>query len=145
MSISDLFESGFKKRNEDHFAAIVRVAMSDGVINEDEKAFLDRLATRLDITEEEYKQILKDYNTHPINAPHSYDERLERLYDLARMVWADHIEGPNQEHLLQKLCIGLGFNRDNVKYITDKALTLVHYNATLDEFITKMKVFMVPT
>ena len=30
MSFSELFESGFKKRNEDHFAAIVRVAMSDG-------------------------------------------------------------------------------------------------------------------
>ena len=139
MSISDLFESGFKRRNEDHFAAIVRVAMSDGVINEDEKAFLDRLAINLDVTEEEYKEILKNYNSYPINAPHSYDERLERLYDLARMVWADKIEGPNQEQLLQKLCIGLGFNRDNVKYITDKALTLVHYNVTLDEFLIKMK------
>ena len=139
MSISDLFESGFKRRNEDHFAAIVRVAMSDGVINEDEKAFLDRLATNLDVTEEEYKEILKNYSSYPVNAPHSYDERLERLYDLDRMVWADKIEGPNQESLLQKLCIGLGFNRDNVKYITDKALTLVHYNVTLDEFLIKMK------
>ena len=139
MSISDLFESGFKKRNEDHFAAIVRVAMSDGVINDAEKAFLDRLATRLDITESEYKVILKDYKSHPVNAPHSYDERLERLFDLARMVWADHIEGPNQLNLLEKLCIGLGFNQDNVKYIADKALTLVHYEVDLDEFTEKMK------
>ena len=139
MSISDLFESGFQKRNEDHFAAIVRVAMSDGVINAEEKAFLDRLATRLDVTELEYKEILKNYKSHPINAPHSYDLRLERLYDLARMVWADHIEGDSQVVLLEKLCIGLGFNQDNVKYITDKALTLVHYEVDLDEFIEKMK------
>lgn len=139
MSISDLFESGFQKRNQDHFAAIVRVAMSDGVINDAEKAFLDRLATRLDITETDYKQILKDYNTHPINPPTSYDRRLERLYDLARMVWADHIEGPNQFGLLEKLCVGLGFNQDNVKYIADKALTLVHYEVDLDEFTEKMK------
>lgn len=139
MSISDLFESGFKKRNEDHFAAIVRVAMSDGIINEAEKAFLDRLATRLDITESEYAEILKDYKSHPINPPTSYDKRLERLYDLARMVWADHIEGPNQVNLLEKLCIGLGFNQDNVKYIADKALTLVHYEVDLDEFTEKMK------
>ena len=139
MSISDLFESGFKKRNEDHFAAIVRVAMSDGVINDAEKQFLDRLATRLDITESEYKEILKDHKTHPINAPHSYDKRLERLYDLARMVWADHIEGPDQVVLLEKLCVGLGFNPDNVKYITDKALTLVHYEVDQDDFIEKMK------
>ncbi|WP_375235881.1 TerB family tellurite resistance protein [Winogradskyella sp.] len=139
MSFSDLFESGFKKRNEDHFAAIVRVAMSDGIINDSEKAFLDRLATGLDITEQEYKDILKDYKSHPINAPHSYDTRLERLYDLARMVWADQIEGPDQVVLLEKLCIGLGFNPDNVKYIADKALTLVHYEVELEEFIYKMK------
>ncbi|MDG1660361.1 MAG: TerB family tellurite resistance protein [Winogradskyella sp.] len=139
MSFSDLFESGFKKRNEDHFAAIVRVAMSDGIINDSEKAFLDRLATGLDITEQEYKDILKDYKSHPINAPHSYDTRLERLYDLARMVWADQIEGPDQVVLLEKLCIGLGFNPHNVKYIADKALTLVHYEVELEEFIDKMK------
>ena len=139
MSFSDLFESGFKKRNEDHFAAIVRVAMSDGIINDSEKAFLDRLATGLDITEQDYKDILKDYKSHPINAPHSYDTRLERLYDLARMIWADHIEGPDQVVLLEKLCIGLGFNPDNVKYIADKALTLVHYEVELEEFIYKMK------
>ena len=139
MSFSDLFESGFKKRNEDHFAAIVRVAMSDGIINDAEKAFLDRLATGLDITEQEYKDILKDYKSHPINAPHSHDTRLERLYDLARMVWADQIEGPDQVVLLEKLCIGLGFNPHNVKYIADKALTLVHYEVELEEFIDKMK------
>ncbi|WP_299126724.1 TerB family tellurite resistance protein [uncultured Winogradskyella sp.] len=139
MSISDLFESGFKKRNQDHFAAIVRVAMSDCVINEDEKAFLDRLATRLDITELEYKQILKDYKSHPINPPMSYDRRLERLYDLARMVWADHIEGPNQHVLLERLCVGLGFNAKNVKYIADKALALAHDNLDVEEFIEEMK------
>lgn len=139
MSISDLFDGEFRKRNEDHFAAIVRVAMSDGVINDAEKAFLDRLAIRLNISEENYKKILKDYKSHAINAPHSYDRRLERLYDLARMVWADHIEGPNQLGLLEKLCVGLGFTPDNVKYIADKALTLVHYEVNLDEFTVRMK------
>ena len=61
MSFSDLFDSGFKKRNENHFAAIVRVAMADGVITNDEKQFLDRLARNLNISEGDYKVILKDY------------------------------------------------------------------------------------
>ncbi|MDN3491363.1 tellurite resistance TerB family protein [Winogradskyella bathintestinalis] len=139
MSFSDLFDSGFKKRNEDHFASIVRVAMSDGVISEKEKAFLDRLATRLDISELDYKQILEDYNSHPVNSPHSYDVRLERLYDLARMVWADDIEGPNQHWLLEKLCVGLGFHSQNVKYIADKALVLAHDKVELDDFIAGIK------
>lgn len=139
MSISSLFDSEFKKRNEDHFAAIVRVAMSDGVINDAEKKFLDRLAINLDITDAEYKTILKDYKSHPINPPLSYDIRLERLYDLARMVWADHIEGENQVRLLERLGVGLGFNPQNVKYIVDKALSLVHYEVDMDKFIHEMR------
>ena len=139
MSFSDLFDSGFKKRNEDHFAAIVRIAMSDEIINDSERAFLDRLARNLNISENDYTQILKDFKTHPINPPTSYDNRLERLFDLTRMVWADHIEGDDQLKMLKKLSIGLGFNPDNVNYIVDKALNLVHNNISLDDFIEQMK------
>lgn len=139
MSFSNLFVSGFKKRNQNHFASIVRVAMSNGEINDDEKAFLDRLALRLDISTHNYQTILEDYNSYPINAPHSYDKRIERLYDLARMVWADNIEHDSQVRLLKKLCIGLGFNPDNADYIVDKALKLVQKEVDLDEFTEKMK------
>ena len=139
MSIADIFDSGFRKRNQDHFAAIVKVAMSDGEINEFEKKFLDRLAVKLEISDDKYKQILKNFDSHPINAPHAYDRRLERLYDLARMVWSDGNEGDNQVKLVEKFCVGLGFNPDNVKYIADKALNLVYYNVDFDEFVDRMK------
>jgi len=139
MSISDLFDSEFKKRNEDHFAAIVRVAMDDGVITDEEKAFLDRLALNLSIGEADYKLILKDYKSHPINPPHSYDQRLERLYDLARMVYVDHIKGDHEEVLLTKIGVGLGFHPQNVKYIIDKALTLVSQRVDLETFVEEMK------
>jgi uncharacterized tellurite resistance protein B-like protein len=139
MSISDIFDSGFKRRNQDHFAAIVRVAMSDDVINDSEREFLDRLARKLEISDEKYKEILKDYKTHPINPPLSYEKRLERLYDLARMVWADHSEERKQIKILRKLCIGLGFNAKNAKYIADKAMDLVHEDADLDQFMVGIK------
>ena len=43
MSISDLFDSEFKARNKGHFSAIVRVAIADGDLSEEEKQFLDKL------------------------------------------------------------------------------------------------------
>tara|TARA_R110002050_G_scaffold94765_1_gene197035 strand:- start:12552 stop:12983 length:432 start_codon:yes stop_codon:yes gene_type:complete len=139
MSFSDLFDSGFKKRNEDHFAAIVRVAMDDGSISNEEKAFLDRLARNLGISEGDYQIILKDYQKHPINPPVSYDDRLERLYDLVRMVHVDNINGDSEHTLLNKIAVGLGFHAVNVKYITDKALTLVHNGVNLETFIYDIK------
>ncbi|WNH13880.1 TerB family tellurite resistance protein [Thalassobellus suaedae] len=139
MSFSDLFDSGFKKRNEDHFASIVRVAMADGAISNEEKAFLDRLARNLGISEGDYQIILKDYQKHPINPPYDYDRRLERLYDLVRMVHIDHIEGEEEIALLKKISVGLGFHAVNVKYIIDKALTLVHNGVDLETFVDDMK------
>lgn len=139
MSIADFFDSGFQKRNQDHFAAIVRVAMSDGVITDDEKAFLDRLARKLDISEGDYKEILKDYQSHPVNPPSSYDRRLERLYDLARMVYADHELGERQVGMLERLAVGLGFSPANVNYVVDKALKLVHAGVDEDNFIEEIK------
>lgn len=139
MSFSDLFDSGFKKRNEDHFAALVRVAMDDDIITDDEKAFLDRVARSLDISESDYKIILKDYKSHAINPPTTYDRRLERLFDLSRMVYADHIRGEQQEKLLQKIAIGLGFNTENSKDIVDKALNLVNSDVDVDTFMDEIK------
>ena len=139
MAISDLYDNEFRKRNKDHFAAIVRVAMSDDIITDDEKQFLDRLANKLNISDQDYKKILKDYESHPINAPVSYDERLERLYDLTRMVWADHIREVEQVKLLRKFCVALGFHATNVKYITEKALDLVRLGHDLDEFVYGIK------
>ena len=139
MSFSDLFDSGFKKRNENHFASIVRVAMDNGVISPEEQAFLDRLAHNLNIDKEKYKQILKNYNSHPINPPVSYDLRLERLYDLVRMVHVDQIEGDPEHKILNKIGVGLGFHAVNVKYIVDKALTLVSTGADLDNFTNQIK------
>ncbi len=134
MAISDLFDSEFRKRNKDHFASIVRMAMNDDIITKGEQNFLDRLANRLNISEDDYKKLLKDYSSRPINAPNSYDQRLDRLYDLARMVWADKIRQKNQVKLLRRFCVALGFHAVNAKYITKKALELVRQEVDLDEF-----------
>ena len=57
MSFSDLFDNEFKNRNKGHFSSIVRVALSDGELTIEEKEFLDKLATRLEISTSEYEEI----------------------------------------------------------------------------------------
>ncbi len=139
MSFSDLFDSGFKDRNKGHFSAIVRVAMSDGIITPEEKSFLDRLATRLEISSSEYEEILENPTKYQINPPVSHELRLERLYDLSRMVYADNILGEKQTLLLTKFALALGFSSANVNYIVDKALKLVENNSDSETFVFEMQ------
>ena len=139
MPFSELFDNEFKQRNKGHFSAIVRVAFADGKINEEEQAFLDKLAARLEISEEEYKEILSDPWKHPINPPYLYAQRVERLYDLARMVHIDHHLGDQQEVMLKRMGLALGFTPGNVDYIVSKALSLIDKKVDLDTFSFEME------
>uniref|UniRef100_UPI002617FB90 tellurite resistance TerB family protein n=1 Tax=Flavobacterium sp. TaxID=239 RepID=UPI002617FB90 len=133
-----LFDSEFKTRNKGHFSAIVRVATSDGDLSKEEKEFLDKLAVRLEISAAEYEEILENPLKYPINPPYSYVHRLERLYDLSRMVYADHILGPKQKEILTRFALALGFTPGNVNYIVDKALSLLVMGVDLDTFTFEM-------
>ena len=140
MSISDLFDSGFRNRNKGHFSAIVRVALSDGIIGPEEKYFLDKLAIKLEISQAEYEEILENPLKYPVNPPLLHTHRLERLYDLSRMVYADeHVLGEKEHELLKKFALALGFTAGNVGYIVDKALKLVDMNVDLDTFTYEMQ------
>ncbi|MDB9886306.1 TerB family tellurite resistance protein [Flavobacteriaceae bacterium] len=135
MSFSDLFTSGFKQRNRDHFAAIVRVALSDGIVTDEEKAFLNRTAINLEIDDAEVAEIMANPDNYPINPPADEKSRLERLYDLTRMVYADNIADEEEVLLLNRLVIGLGFNTEDSSAIAQKALTHVANDADEDEFV----------
>lgn len=139
MSFSDLFDSEFKQRNRGHFSSIVRVALTDEKISPEEKAFVDKLAVRLEISPAEYEEILQDPLKYPINPPYLYEQRIERLYDLARIVHVDHHLGDKQELMLRKIGIGIGFDPENINQIVENALLLVEKEVDLDTFITEIQ------
>lgn len=139
MSIAQLFDSEFKHRIKGRFSAVVRVVFADGEFDPDEKKFLDKLAVKLDISDEEYKEILDNPLKYPLNPPYLYLERLENLYDISRVVHHDHRLGDKQEILLRKFATALGFTTANVNYIVSKALTLVDKKVDLGTFISEMQ------
>lgn len=139
MSFSDLFTPGFKQRNRDHFAAIVRVALADGIITDEEKAFINRTAINLEISDETVAEIMANPENHPINPPATEQRRLERLYDLTRMVFADLIADEDEKALLHRLVIGLGFPADDATSLCEKAIALVIEGKDEDDFIASFK------
>jgi len=139
MSISDLYSSGTHKENKSHFANIVRLALMDHVIKKGEQKLMNRLATSLGISKEEYKDILKNHQNYPMNPPVSYDDRIERLYNLTKMMLADNEISRHQVFLLKRVAIGLGFLKNSVKKVNYEAIHLVMNHADLDDFSKAIK------
>jgi uncharacterized tellurite resistance protein B-like protein len=139
MSFSNLYSSGFKQRNRDHFASIVRIALSDGVISKEEEAFINRTAINLEIEEEEVETIIANLDNYPINPPSTKQRRLERLYDLARMVFADQIADEAEKKIMNRLIIGLGFPHEEVEDIINQSFEQIQKGSDEDEFVASFK------
>tara|TARA_X000001036_G_scaffold437458_1_gene482829 strand:- start:1761 stop:2222 length:462 start_codon:yes stop_codon:yes gene_type:complete len=137
--MSSIFSSNFKNRNKGHFASIVKVALSDNIITEEEQKFIKRLSILLEIDPIEAEEIISNPNKHQINPPASEHKRLERLYDLSKIVLADSIADEAEIKLLKKFTFSLGFNEEKIDSIVEKAINLVQSGADEDEFMLAFK------
>lgn len=139
MALSDYNLSGEQKRNIAHFASIVRLAQADDIITKEEEKLLKRVANRFHILEEKYNEILNSPEDFPMHAPHNYDERIEHLFDLAKMVFADENVSGDEAKVLRSICVGLGFPLDNVEKVVDETIHLILNNNDLEDFTKAIK------
>lgn len=124
MTILEAYASGKHESNISHFAAIVKMARVDGSISKEEETVLKRLAIKLDVSEEEAKQIFKNPRKYPLIPPYSLEERIERLQDLCSIIYADHIIDEAERKLIFKYAIGLGFNTEQANVEIQKCMRI---------------------
>ncbi|MGB7785946.1 MAG: TerB family tellurite resistance protein [Salinimicrobium sp.] len=135
MSFSDLFGTGEHLRNLGHFAAIVNLAAADGAINEREEAQLRRFAAKLDIHEDEYDKVLKNPTAFPIHPNNSVEGRLERLHDLLKIIFADHEIEEEEEEMLRKYAIGLGFSEEVSEGIIKRSIQIFSGQISFEDYV----------
>ena len=134
MGISDLYLSIGQKRNISHFANIVRIAKSDNVISSEEIEFLAKVSNKYNITDEKFREILRNPERIPTIAHLDHLERIERLYDLLTMVEADrHIE-KEEVAMLRRIVTGLAFPLNRVDMIVDHAVLIDADQVSVEEF-----------
>lgn len=139
MGFSDLYSSGEHRRNLAHFAALATLASIDGEISTEEKQMLDRFASKLDITTSEYEEVMKKENTYPIDPPNEAEKRLERLFDLFRIIFSDHQIDDEEMVLLKRYAIGLGFAGDAADKIIEKSVAIFSGRIDFEDYLYLLK------
>lgn len=78
----------------------------------------------------------------PINSksliPESIEEKVEYLYDLTVMIWADGIVTPNEYSALEKYVAMFGFLEENVKEIVDYFIEAVKQGKTKKDILNDL-------
>ncbi len=121
MPIIDLYEHSEQRHNLAHFATLASLAAVDGEINAEEKAVLDKFAFNLNITDEEYKEVMKKENKYPIETPHSGEKRLKRLFEFFQMAFADGAVDEDQMKFIGRYAAALGYASKDAERIIRKS------------------------
>ena len=134
MDISDIYLSIGQKRNISHFANIVRIAKSDQEISMEEVELLSRIAKKYNISNDRFKQILRNPESIPTLAHLEFEERVERLYELLEMVEIDHKIEKREVNMLRKIVTGLAFPLQSVDKIVDHSIATDIEETDMEEF-----------
>jgi uncharacterized tellurite resistance protein B-like protein len=138
MGISDLYLSIGQKRNISHFANIVRIAKSDNQISPEEIEFLAKVSKKYNISNEQFKDILKFPEKIPTIAHLDCIERIERLYELMVMVKADQHVEQQEVVMLRRIVIGLAFPLNRVDMIVEHSIEMNLNEMDVDSFTDRI-------
>ena len=137
-TIAQLFESGKKAADKGLFNNLVMLARVDAAIDDAEVKLLTRIAKRLSLTNEQVSEIIEHPESYPMVPPVSKEERYERFILFIQMVVVDGDAEIEEEKLVTKYGISLGFTEDQLKDLEPKVLKLAKAGIVRSEILEQV-------
>lgn len=121
-----------------HFLRLYQMAFSDDNFDVLELQMLYSFAQQRGVNEEQLNHILL-HPTNDVSIPETLEKRVEYLYDLALMIWADGKETEDERNTLKKYCKRFEFLNENIEELTSYLLTSAKEGVKKEEIINDIK------
>ncbi|WEK68745.1 MAG: hypothetical protein P0Y62_12900 [Candidatus Chryseobacterium colombiense] len=122
-----------------HFLRLYQMAVCDDDFSALELKMLYKCAEERGISSKNLDEILLN----PINlkslVPKTIEEKVDYLYDLTVMIWADGIVSPNEYSAMEKYVLMFGFLEENVTAIVDYLIEAVTIGKNKSEILYELK------
>jgi uncharacterized tellurite resistance protein B-like protein len=138
MSIADFYESGAQKINKSQLENLISVALTDGLISEQEQQLLAKFARRLSIDNDTFNEMLKGAEKYAINPPFDKEERYKRLFNLVTISMADDVVDEKEHHLLIRYATGLGYPDDRAEELITNTISMIKNGVDFDSAFEKI-------
>ncbi len=121
-----------------HFLRLYKMALSDDDFDVLELNMLYHFAEERGIPKEELEKLLLNPIDHESSIPENLDERIEYLYDLSRMIWADEKITEDERNTLKKYCRKFEFLEENIEELTKYLLDCAQKGIKVGEIINQI-------
>ena len=140
MGIIDAYENAEFRNRISVLATLVKLSLADGVLDDNEMKIITRVARNYGLLDQEdILYIIKNYEKYSLEPTYNYDERIEQLYNLTKIIFADGRIDKNELKILKNAIVALGFPPNNVDIIYETAVGLIVDDTDLEDFNKAIK------
>jgi DnaJ-domain-containing protein 1 len=127
------------EKDKQLFLELYQMILSDTEVHPKELEMLYQIGQHRGVTELEIQTALFSPGRLAPSQQLSDDEKIEYLYDLAQMAWADGILDDREKEYLYDVCKRLGFDERYVAEITDFLLQQVKDGKKIEQILGTIK------
>ncbi|MDR7212657.1 hypothetical protein [Flavobacterium piscis] len=121
-----------------HFLRLYQMALSDDQFNVLELQMLYHFADERGIPKEELDKLFFNPVNTEFTVPVALNTKIEYLYDLTRIIWADEKITDDELNMLRKYCRKFNFVEENINDLSDYLIDCVQKNIGKEEIISQL-------
>lgn len=122
-----------------HFLRLYQMAICDDNFSSLELKALYKSAEDRGISQKKLDEILLNPINSKISIPENIEEKIDDLYDLTMMIWADGEVTPNEKSSLEKYVLMFGFMEENSLQIVDYLIQSVKEGKSKNDIFNDLK------
>ncbi len=111
------FEHQYLSYKKNHIKNLLALAKSDGHMHPKEEALLYKIGTRYGLKDRQVKQLIESQERYEFNIPDNHNDRMNLLYDLILMVYADDVIDPHEVEFCESAVHSFGMQKELVSWL----------------------------
>jgi hypothetical protein len=111
------FEHQYLSYKKNHIKNLLALARIDGHLHVKEEKLLFKIGKRYGLKERQIKEILQAREKHKVNVPDNHDDKMNLLYDLLLMIYADEVVDPHEIEFFEDAVKKFGMKKETVKWL----------------------------
>jgi uncharacterized membrane protein YebE (DUF533 family) len=114
------FEHQYLSYKKNHIKNLLALAKVDGHMHEKEEALLYKIGKRYGLKDRQVKELVDSDEKHFMNVPDNHNDRMNLLYDLVLMVYADDVVDKHEIEFCEEAVEQFGMKKELVKWLLEE-------------------------
>jgi hypothetical protein len=114
MNVTEFSSHSTKADNIQYFVQLIRIAIADDIISNNEKELLYRVGEKLGFTDPEIDNLVETTGKSDFIPPYELSKRFAQVYDVVKMTMVDGIINKNEMRLASGFAVKSNFNENEI-------------------------------